>query len=144
MTKRKMVAAALTASLVLAGLAGCPKPGSVRDELIDIKKLGEFSDKRGQARVKLLTYSGPAKLENIKKYVGTMGCGMLYAYFYSADTDPALIPVEELQSAGTFSQARDVLFQGEGYAKWDFGAACLGIIPTVTDCRKTPYSSNCR
>jgi len=105
---------------------------------------GAFTDKRGQAKIRLFTYVGEPEYEDIKAYAETLGCGMMYAYFYSAGTPAGEIPAVELQEAKSFTQAQEILFQGAGYAKWDYGAQCIGFIPTVTDCRETALSQNCR
>ncbi len=125
-------------------------PGCVQDkynkgaENVDFTNIGGFTDPNGQARIRLIVYSGEAELENIKSYADRLGCGMLFAYFYPESTDRNEIPIEELESSRSFVEAREILFKGEGYGKWHFAAQCLGLIPTVTDCQERSISTNCR
>lgn len=146
MRKRVLAAVALlllgTAVSMLLG--ACGAMNSFGKNQVTYTRAGGFIDKRGQAKIVLFTYNGHAKYEDIKSYTETLGCGMLYAYFYPADTSSDLIPTYELQNAKSFTQAQDVLFKGAGYAKWHFASQCIGFIPTVTDCRETPLSTNCR
>jgi len=62
------------------------------------------------------------EIENVKSYADRLGCGMIFAYFYPESTDRNEIPIEELQSARSFVEAREILFKGEGYDKWHFAA----------------------
>ena len=54
---------------------------------INVSKMAEYSDTRGQANIKLYMYSGEVKEENIKAYTNKLGCNMLYAYFYPDTVD---------------------------------------------------------
>jgi len=111
---------------------------------INVRKLAEFSDSRGQANVKLYLYSGEVKEENIKAYAEKLGCNMIFAYFYS-DTIPLHeIPVEEIRSAKSFNETQEILFNGEGYASWRFAARCFAAIPIIVDCKESGVSQNCR
>jgi len=145
MITHKTLGVFLLGVLVTTLVFGCVEmKGDRSGENITFTKAGEFKDRRGQATIKLYTYAGAAELDDIKSYAGTLGCGMLYAYFYPADTLRDEMPVDELQTARSFTHAQEILFQGEGYAKWHYAAQCLGLIPTVTDCQATPLSTNCR
>lgn len=140
-----MVRVSLFSLFMVTFFSGCVEmKGDKSSEEITFTKAGEFTDRRGQAKIKLYTYAGEAEFEDIKSYAGTLGCGMLYAYFYPADTLREEIPVYELGSAKSFSHAQDILFKGEGYAKWHYAVMCLGMLPTLTDCQETPLSTNCR
>lgn len=113
-------------------------------EGINFDHVAEFSDSRGQVKIKLVVYSGEPEKENIKAYAGTLGCGMLYAYFYPDSIMREEIPIAEITSATSFVQAQEILFKEEGYSRWHYAAQCLAMIPTVTDCQETPLSPNCR
>ena len=113
-------------------------------EGVTFSKLGGFTDRNGQAKIRLIAYSGEAETANIKNYAERLGCGMLFAYFYPESTDRSEIPVEELNTARSFVEAKEILFKGEGYGKWHFAAQCLGMITTVTDCQERSISTNCR
>ncbi len=124
------------------GAAGCADKKNLAD--IQANKLSEYSDRRGQANVKLYRYSGDVKLENIKAFTEKLGCRMLYAYFYSESVPMSEIPVEEVRTARSFTDVQEILFQGEGYGKWRFSSRCFALIPIVTDCLESPVSQDCR
>ncbi len=139
----KRSAAALSLLLFLAaGLAGCADKKNLED--INVTKLAQFTDRLGQANVKLYTYSGEVKEENIKAYVEKLGCGMLYAYFYPDTVPMDQIPVEEIGAARSFAEVQEVLYNGEGFARWRYAAQCFAVIPVIMDCFESPASQNCR
>lgn len=113
-------------------------------EGVTFSKIAGFTDSNGQARIRLIAYSGEAETANIKNYAERLGCGMLFAYFYPESTERSEIPVEEIEAAQTIVEAREILFKGEGFGKWRFAVQCLTLIPTITDCQESPISSNCR
>jgi len=145
MLMEKMVIRFLFFLALAAMLSGCvqDKYGKGTDS-VTFSKIGGFTDRNGQAKIRLIVYSGEAEREDIKRYAERLGCGMLFAYFYPDSTDRNEIPVEEIQSARSFVEAREILFKGEGVGKWRFAAQCLTLIPTVTDCQEAPISTNCR
>lgn len=132
--------------LVVLGAVSCcaGMDSNTFSEGVTFRKVGGFTDRRGQAKIRLIVYSGEAKEGNIRLYAEKLGCGMLYAYYYPDITDMNDIPVQQLESARNFVEARDLLFKGEGVGKWNFASQCLGMIPTVTDCVEMPISTNCR
>lgn len=145
MKRQKMIAAVLLGFAVSLICGACGEmTGGKGENPPTFNRAGEFTDRRGQAKIRLFTYSGRVEYEDIKSYTETLGCGMLYAYFYPAGTPVTVIPAAELQEAKSFTQAQEILFQGAGYTKWDYASQCIGFIPTVTDCRETPLSTNCR
>ena len=111
---------------------------------INARKLAEYSDSRGQANLKLYMYSSNAEIKDIEAYTDKLGCNMLFAYFYPDTVATSEIPVEEIRSAKSFVEAREILFNGEGYASWRFAARCFAAIPIVTDCKDGPLAQNCR
>ncbi len=127
----------------VSGLTGCAdKNPKLAD--INVQKLVEFSDSRGQTNVKLYMYSGEVKEKNIKAYSEKLGCNMLFAYFYP-DTIPLNeIPIEEIRSAKSFNETNEILFNGEGYASWRFATRCFAVIPIVVDCMESRVNQNCR
>ena len=127
----------------VSGLTGCAdKNVNLAD--IDVRKLAQYSDKRGQANVKLYMYSGEVKEKNIKAYAEKLGCNMLFAYFYPDTVPLNEIPVEEIRSAKSFNDTHEILFNGEGYASWRFAARCFAVIPIVADCQASSVTQNCR
>ena len=124
------------------GITGCvdKKPMD-----INVSKIVEYTDRLGQANLRLYIYSGEeVEIEDIKAYTEKLGCNMLYAYFYPDTLSLSEIPVEEIRTAKTFSEAQDILFNGEGYAGWRFASRCFAAIPIVTDCLESRVSQNCR
>lgn len=111
---------------------------------IQVKKMAEFSNRLGQANVKLYVYSGDVEAKNIKAYTETLGCNMLYAYFYPDTVPVTKIPIEEVQSAKSYAEINDILFSSEGYDRWRFASRCFSVIPIVTDCNENPVSQDCR
>jgi hypothetical protein len=128
------------------GLAGCAgKDEGSGYDMIVFDKVAEFSDSRGQAKIKLYTYDGQKVEEkNIRAYAETLGCGMSYAYFYPVSLQTGAIPIAEINAARSFKQAEEILYQGEGYGRWHFSSQCLGLIPIVSDCRQSSLSMQCR
>lgn len=143
MCVKKSLATFLVLFFFASGITACAdKNLDLAD--INVRKMAEFSDSRGQANVKLYMYSGEVKEENIKAYAEKLGCNMLFAYFYP-DTIPLHeIPVEEINSAKSFAEANEILFNGEGFASWRFAARCFSIIPIIEDCKASRVSQNCR
>lgn len=128
-----------------AGISGCASLNTDDTaEGVNFCKIGEFADRRGQVKIVLVTYTGEAGAGNIQQYAEKLGCRMMFAYYYPDSTDRNEIPVQQLESAGNFLEARELLFQGEGVGKWRFASQCLGMIPTVTDCLEYSLSTNCR
>lgn len=138
---QKLPATLLLPAIALLGLAGCADKNSLD---FRISKLAEFSDPRGQANIKLFMYSGEVDVENIKAYTDTLGCNMQYAYFYPDTVPLANIPVSEISMASNYAEANEVLFKGEGYAKWHYAARCFAAIPIVSDCLASPLTMNCK
>ena len=133
----------LVVLFLVSGLTGCAdKNVNLAD--IDVRKLAQYSDKRGQANVKLYMYSGEVKEKNIKAYAEKLGCNMLFAYFYPDTVPLNEIPVEEIRSAKSFNDTHEILFNGEGYASWRFAARCFAVIPIVVDCQASRVTQNCR
>lgn len=131
--------------VLLAGISGCADMGGDKvAEGVTFSKIGGFTDRNGQAKIRIVVYSGEAEVGNIKVYSEKLGCGMLFAYYYPDATDRNDIPVQQLESAQTFVEAREIMFKGEDVGKWSFASQCLGMIPTVTDCVESPISTNCR
>jgi hypothetical protein len=89
-------------------------------------------------------YSGEPEVEDIKAYVENQGCNLLYTYFYPDTVSLSEIPVEEIRSAKSFVAAQDILFNGEGYARWSFSSQCLAVIPIVNNCNERFGGQNCR
>lgn len=140
-----MVAAVVLGFTVILFCGACAElTGGKSENPPTFNRAGEFTDRRGQAKIRLFTYTGLAEYADIKSYTEKLGCGMVYAYFYPAGTPVNEIPAAELQAAKSFTRAQEILFQGAGYTKWDYASQCIGFIPTVTDCRETPISTNCR
>ena len=121
--------------------SGCAKKNEVP---VHFEKMAEYTDRLGQANVKLYRYTGQAELENIKAYSGKLGCKMLYAYFYPDTVPMNEIPVEEISSATTYSEVQEILYEREGFARWHYAVQCFAVIPFVTDCIDSPVSQNCR
>lgn len=145
MTGLKKVVKLLIMLFVLGAVSGCAgMDGNTFAEGVTFRKVGGFTDRYGQAKIRLIVYSGEAKEGNIRLYAEKLGCGMLYAYYYPDTTDMNDIPVQQLEYARNFVEARDLLFKGEGAGRWSFASQCLGMIPTVTDCVELPISTNCR
>lgn len=127
---------------LLAGeLTGCAEIIPVD---LKVSKMAEYADRRGQANVKLYMYSGSPKITDIRAYAEKQGCNMHYAYFYPDTVPLSEIPVEEINAAKSFADAREILFDGEGYARWRFSSQCLAVIPIVTDCNERFAGQNCR
>ena len=122
-------------------IIGCSEKTTVP---VTIEKLAEFSDRLGQASVKLFRYSGDADEDYIKEYSEKLGCKMIYAYFYPATVPLAEIPVDEINMAKTYTEAYDILYSGGGFAKWRFVTQCFSMIPVISDCYESPVARNCR
>lgn len=122
-------------------LTGCAEKNLAN---IQVEKLAEFSDRLGQANVKLYRYSGELEKENIEAFSEKLGCNMLYAYFYPDTVPLSEIPIEEVQSAKSYTQVHDTLYNGEGYARWRFTSRCFAVISIVTDCNESRVSQDCR
>jgi hypothetical protein len=132
-------------AVLLAGISGCAAMNMDKiAEGVEFRKVGEFTDRNGQAKILLVVYSGKAGEGNIRQYAEKLGCQMIFAYYYPDSTDRNEIPAQQLESARNFAEAREVLFQGEGVGKWRFASQCLGMIPKVTDCLEYSISTNCR
>lgn len=128
--------------IIAAGFSGCARKNPAD---IQVTRLAEFSDRLGQAHVKILQYSGKVKEKNIKAYAEErLGCNMLYAFFYPDTVPLSSIPVDEINTAQSFAEVQNILFQEEGVARWRFAAQCFSVIPVVADCYKNPVSHNCR
>jgi hypothetical protein len=127
-----------------AGITGCADKDKKNPADIEVRKMAEFSDRLGQASVKLYIYSGDVEEKNIRAYTEKLGCRMLHAYFYPDTVPLNEIPIEEIRSATSFSEVQEILFHGEGYAGWRFASRCFSVIPIVTDCRESRVSQNCR
>jgi hypothetical protein len=141
----KTVVRFLLLSVLVIPVSGCVLSKYDKgDEGVTFTKIGGFTEPNGQAKIRLITYTGQAEMENVKTYAEQLGCGMMFAYFYPETSDRSLIPVEEIQAARSIVEAREILFKGEGVGKWRFATQCLSLIPTVTDCLKSPISTNCR
>jgi len=123
------------------GLGGCAEK-NLAD--INVSKMAEYSDRLGQANVKLYTYASDVKEKDIKTYVEHMGCNMLYAYFYPDTVPINKIPVQEILSATSFAEVQNILYEGEGFARWRYAAQCFAVIPIVSDCYESRVSQNCR
>ena len=123
------------------GMAGCAvtEPAD-----LDVSKVADYSDRRGQANVQLYMYSGTPKVDDIKTYTEKLGCNMLHAYFYPDTIPLSEIPVEEINAAKSFTEAQEILFNGEGFARWRFSARCFAVIPIVADCNDRFAGQNCR
>jgi hypothetical protein len=131
--------------LVLPGIQGCGSmDGRGAGEAVVFRNAGEFTDSRGMAKIVLVMYTGNAREADVRQYVGRLGCNLVFAFFYPEGTPPEQVPVRELEEARNFVEARDLLFQGPDTGGWSFASQCLGMIPTITDCRETPGSTNCR
>jgi hypothetical protein len=130
-------------ALIFIGVSvpGCANKSQVP---INYEKMAEFTDKRGQANVRLYRYTGNVKLKNIKEHSGKLGCNMLYAYFYPDTVPLNEIPVNEIRSAQTYSEVQEILYEREGYARWRFAVQCFAVIPFITDCMESPVSQNCK
>ncbi|GAB4337204.1 MAG: hypothetical protein Kow0089_08270 [Desulfobulbaceae bacterium] len=133
-----LAVALLTAVLMPGGCAG------KKEDHLNVTRMAEYSDRLGQANVKLFRYAGEADVEDIKTFTEKLGCRMLYAYFYPDTVPIHEIPVEEVRTAGSYTEVQDILFNGEGYARWRFAAQCFAVIPFVSDCYESPVSQNCR
>jgi len=139
---RRSTAIVLTLVFFAAGISGCADKKDPAD--ISVSKLAEYSDRLGQTNVKLYMYSGDIEVESIKIYSEKLGCRMLHAYFYPDTVPLNEIPVEEIRSAKSFAEVQEILFNGEGYARWRFASRCFSLIPIVTDCQESRVSDNCR
>ena len=130
---------------LLIYLSGCSElGGSKYAQNVTFNQVGGFTDKYGQAKIRLVTYSGDAKEGNIREFAGKLGCSMMYVYYFPDTTDMSEIPAEKLAQAKNYVEARDLLFEGEGVAKWRYASQCLGMMLTVTDCVEMSISTNCR
>lgn len=127
--------------LVCMLFAGC---AAKEPAVIQRDSLAEFSGSRTQGNIKLFRYSGEATAEDIKDFSKTLGCKMLYAYFYPDTVPVNEIPVEEIRGATSFGEAYDVLYRQSGFANWRFVSRCFSAIPFVSDCYESPASQNCR
>ncbi len=135
----------LLAVVLAAMLTGCVQSKYDKgSEGVTFSRIGGFTEPGGQGKIRLFTYTGEPEIEDVKKYAEQLGCGMMFAYFYPETSDRNLIPVEEVQSARSIVEAREILFKGEGVGKWHFATQCFSLIPTITDCRKSSISTNCR
>ena len=141
MSARQVLAGWLAMVFLATGMGGCAEKKPVD---LDVSKMAEYSDRRGQANVKLYRYSGTPEIEDIKAYVEKLGCNMLYAYFYPDTVSLNEIPVEEINAAKSFADVREILFNGEGFARWKFSSQCLAVIPIVADCSERFGGQNCR
>ncbi|MDW7772997.1 MAG: hypothetical protein SCH71_08920 [Desulfobulbaceae bacterium] len=130
--------------VLLAGISGCADVKNKMADGVEFNNVGRFADRRGQANIVLVTYSGEAAIGNIKQYAEKLGCEMMFAFYYPESTDMDDIPIRQLEEAGNFGDARELLFKREGVGKWRFASQCFGLIPTVTDCLESPISPNCR
>jgi len=130
-------------AILIVGAAGCADKNE-SEAPISVSKLAEFSDRLGQANVRLYMYSGDMEEEDIKAYVEKLGCNMLYAYYYPDTVPISQIPVEEVGAAKSFAEVQDALFNGEGFSRWRYAAQCFAVIPIVVDCYESPASQNCR
>lgn len=145
MTGPKTVITFMCLLVLPAVLSGCAGMDNKKvAEGVTFRKIGGFTERNGQGRIRLVTYSGEAEKGNIEIYANKLGCGMLFAFYYPESTDMNDVPVAQLESARNFVEAREVMFKGEGVGKWSFASQCLGLIPTVTDCVESPISTNCR
>ena len=122
-------------------ITGCAEKQTVP---ITVEKLAEFSDRLKQANVKLFRFSGDPDLEYMKKYSEKLGCKMVFAYFYPDTVPMSDIPVYEINTAKTYSEAYDILYSGAGFAKWRFVTQCFSMIPVISDCYESPVARNCR
>lgn len=122
-------------------LTGCADKNQAA---IQFEKVADFTDRRGQANVRLYTYSGEVDLDDIKTYSEKMGCNMLYAYFYPATVPLNEIPMYEINAAGSYNEVQEILYEREGYARWHYAVQCFAVIPFITDCIDSPVSQNCR
>lgn len=140
---RRGVKVKLTGIIFLMALSfGCAQKNPAD---IQVSRLVEYSDRLGQAHVQLFRYSGEVKKKNIKAYAKEkLGCNMLYAFFYPDTVSMNAIPVEEISTARSFVEVQDILFRGEGVARWRYAVQCLSVIPIVVDCSTNPVSQNCR
>ena len=134
MRVKQLLAGWLSILVIVAALAGCAEKEPVVEFTAD--KISDYSSRLGQANVKLYMYSGTPKLEDVKVYAEKLGCNMLYAYFYPDTVPLSKIPVEEIRSAKSFAETQEILFNGEGYARWSFASQCLAVIPIVADCNE--------
>ena len=111
---------------------------------IEKDSLAEFSGSRTQGNIKLFMFSGDASVEDIKDFSRTLGCNMLYAYFYPDTVPISEIPTEEIRNARSFGEAYEVLYEKPGFASWQFVSRCFSAIPFVSDCYDSPARQNCR
>jgi len=131
--------------LMTVGLSGCAdKKNDSGTEGVSFRKIGGYTDPRGQGKIRIYLFAGEPEIEDIKMHTEKLGCGMLFAYYYPESTDINDIPLEEIETARSLLAARDALFKGEGVGRWRFGTECLGIIPSTTDCMESPISTRCR
>lgn len=125
-------------------LSGCADKKSSGTEGVTFQKIAGYTDQRGQGRIRVYTFSGEPEIEDIKMHTEKLGCGMLFVYYYPESMDLSEMPLESLETAKSTVAANDLLHKGEGVSRWRFGAQCLSIIPSITDCMETPISTNCR
>lgn len=141
MNLQRIIIPCLFAPFFCLLITGCAEKKPLN---IHYENLAEFSDRLGQANVKLFRYSGEAEIENIKEYTEKLGCKMLYAYFYPDTIPLSEIPVEEINTAKTYTEAYEILYNNSGYTKWRYVAQCFSMIPITSDCYESPVSQNCR
>ena len=72
------------------------------------------------------------KEKDIEAYTEKLGCKMLYAYFYPDSVPLNEIPVEEIRSSKSYTEVHEVLYNGEGFARWRYAAQCFSMIPIVS------------
>lgn len=139
---QEMIVTLLLVALMVS-LSGCAGMNQKAED-INFSKLGGFADRNGQVKILLISYTGEPEKEDIRGYTVNLGCGIVLAYYYSDKVDRNTIPIRQLEAATNFGAAQDLLFKDEGTPRWQFASQCIGMNPTLTDCRKSSISTNCR